>query len=428
MKMKQKVFKTSALALLCGSLLLPAGNALAAPSSREMQAMRAEIESLKRQNEALLERLERMEQGVANQDARIQAQEQQLAAQKEEAKEGEGKSILHEIGERLTIHGTIDSDLRFRGGISGEDGVLYARDSNEIAIDAVELEIGAQLTDWAQATVIFKWEDDSFFVDEVYTVLGGTETWPLFLKVGKYVTPFGDFTTNMLQDPFTQVLGELNEGAATIGYTKDGFTAAAFVYNGFDKFKDGETKHRINGVGAAVRYDYEEEDGLKASVGAGIVSNLASSSAISDYFADELEQESTPDLVPGLNLHGSVGYGGFAALVEYTTALDDFSGVRDSEGELTDLNGMRPAALNGELAYTADLSGFETTFALGLQKTWESAILGLPEWRYSAAVGVGLTEGLTLTMEYFRDKDYDEADNGTDDNGYGFTTRLSYEF
>ncbi len=423
MKMKQKVFKTSALALLCGSLLLPAGNALAAPSSREMQAMRAEIESLKRQNEALLERLERMEQGVANQDARIQAQEQQLAAQKEEAKEGEGKSILHEIGERLTIHGTIDTDLRFRRGISKEEGELrpYARDSNEIAIDAVELEIGAQLTDWAQATVVFKWEDDSFFVDEAYTVLGGTETWPLFLKVGKYVTPFGDFSTNMLQDPFTQELGELNEGAATIGYTKDGFTATAFVYNGLDRIRNDETKHRINGVGAAVRYDYEEEEGLKASAGAGIVSNIASAPVISEALE---ENEGSVDLVPGLNLHAGLGYGGFAALVEYTTALDNF---HVDELPFKD-SGAQPSALNGELAYTADLSGFETTFALGLQKTWESVALGLPEWRYSAAVGVGLVEGLTLTMEYFLDKDYDEADGGTDDDGYGFTTRLSYEF
>ena len=261
-------------------------------------------------------------------------------------------------------------------------------------------------------------------MDEAYTVLGGTETWPLFLKVGKYVTPFGDFTTHMLQDPFTQELGELNEGAATIGYTKDGFTAAAFAYNGLDRIKDGKTKHRINGVGAAVRYDYEEEEGLKASAGAGIVSNLASSPAISDYFAGELEQDSTTDLVPGLNLHGSLGYGGFAALVEYTTALDNFH-VRELPFKDS---GAQPAALNGELAYTADLSGFETTFALGLQKTWESVALGLPEWRYSAAVGVGLTEGLSLTLEYFLDKDYDEADEGTDDDGYGFTTRLSYEF
>lgn len=423
MKMKQKVFRTSALALLCGSLLLPAGNALAAPSSREIQAMRAEIESLKRQNQALLERLERMEQGVANQESRIQAQEQQLATQKEEAKEGEGKSVLHEIGERLTIHGKIDTDLRFRGGVSGLDGELYNRDGNEIAIDAVELEIGAQLTDWAQATILFKWEDESVFVDEAYTVLGGTETWPLFLKVGKYVTPFGDFTTNMIQDPFTKELGELNEGAATIGYTKDGFTAAAFVYNGVDRIRNDQIKHRINGVGAAVRYEYEEEEGLKASAGAGIVSNIASAPVISEYLEDE-GREGTVDVVPGLNLHGGLGYGGFAALVEYTAALDNF---KAHELPFKD-RGAKPSTLNGELAYTADLSGFETTFALGLQKTWESVALGLPEWRYSAAVGVGLVEGLTLTMEYFVDKDYDKEDDGTDDDGYGFTTRLSYEF
>ena len=34
----------------------------------------------------------------------------------------------------------------------------------------------------------------------------------------------------------------------------------------------------------------------------------------------------------------------------------------------------------------------------------------------------------TLTLEYFFDRDYDEADGGTGEDGHGFTTRLSYAF
>ena len=37
-------------------------------------------------------------------------------------------------------------------------------------------------------------------------------------------------------------------------------------------------------------------------------------------------------------------------------------------------------------------------------------------------------KNVTTTFEYFFDKDYSLSDGGTDNDGYGFTTRLAYEF
>ena len=37
-------------------------------------------------------------------------------------------------------------------------------------------------------------------------------------------------------------------------------------------------------------------------------------------------------------------------------------------------------------------------------------------------------EGTTLALEYYLDKDYSLDDGGTDEEGYGFTTRLAYQF
>ena len=153
--------------------------------------------------------------------------------------------------------------------------------------------------------------------------------------------------------------------------------------------------------------------------------NLASAGGISDALPrTEDDEPQLTDSVAGVNLHAGASYGPFSGLVEYTAALDSFDAAdlafRDG--------GAQPAALNGELAYSTAILGFDTVFALGMQKTWESLGLELAELRYSAAVAVALVEGATVTLEYFLDEDYDSSDGGTGDDGYGFTTRLAYEF
>lgn len=424
--MVRKVLSRAALGVVFGATCLGAGNVFAAPNQQaEIREMRAQIEELRRQNEALSRRLQQMEQGVANQNARIQAQEQKIEEQASATSKFE--EVMDKIGDRVSIHGSFDADLRFRGDYDSND-------TSEIAIDSIKVEMEAELAEWAKALMVFKYEEHEVFLDEGYLTLGATDDFPVFLKVGKMVTPFGDFRTYMLQDPFTQTLGEINDGTAAIGWSAGGFTASVFAFNGLDEVGDDA---QINGVGAAVRYDYEEEDGLSFSVGAGIVNNLASAGGVRDamprsmtmWVGEEevvidVEDAQLHDTIAGLNLHAGVGYAGFGALVEYTTALDDFD-ARDVEFQGA---GAQPSALNTELAYTMDIAGHETVFALGFQKTWEALALEFPEFRYSAAVAVGLIDGLTLTLEGFIDKDYDEGDGGTGDDGYGVTTRLSYEF
>ena len=52
----------------------------------------------------------------------------------------------------------------------------------------------------------------------------------------------------------------------------------------------------------------------------------------------------------------------------------------------------------------------------------------LPENRYIAATSMNVFEGTTVSLEYYFDEDYAVSDGGTDEDGYGFTTRLTYEF
>ncbi len=109
---------------------------------------------------------------------------------------------------------------------------------------------------------------------------------------------------------------------------------------------------------------------------------------------------------------------------EYTAALDSF----DSTELIFGSNGAEPIAWNSELAYTTVLWTKECVFAVGYQGSREALALELPEQRFITAASMAIFSGTTLTLEYYFDEDYAADDGGTGEDGYGFTTRLAYEF
>ncbi|NQS71435.1 MAG: LbtU family siderophore porin [Desulfobulbaceae bacterium] len=420
--MQTKRMSRLILAVFFGAAYLVVGgeNRALAGSTQELTELKTGIEILQKRNQELSRRLQNMEEALAGQNTRLQAHEVKINAQKRSDADSDPDSdLLGRLGKHVQLSGLIEGDLVFSGNYADED-------TSEITLSTVELGFDLLLADWANAFVLLKYEDgdddENIFLDEAYMTLGKTEAFPAFVTLGKLVVPFGEYSTNMLQDPFTQTLGEINEGALVLGWHKYGVTASAFAYNGLDELDDDE---EINGVGLALRYEHEQEEGLNWSLGAGWVNNIASADGIRDALPrTPADKPQLTDTVAGLNLHAKAAYGGFSALAEYSTALDSFA-VDDLAFKDA---GAQPASINGELAYGMEIVGHETVFALGIQKTWEALAMELPEFRYSASVAATLLEGLTLTFEYFHDEDYDTDDGGTGEDGYGFTTRLAYEF
>jgi hypothetical protein len=105
-------------------------------------------------------------------------------------------------------------------------------------------------------------DNEDLFIDEAHITLGKTEDFPFFLTGGKIYAPFGNFATNMIQDPLTQTLGEINSEGVIVGVEKNGFTASLFSYNGMNEGDDpaDDNNDSINGFGASLAYSYEQED------------------------------------------------------------------------------------------------------------------------------------------------------------------------
>lgn len=319
------------------------------------------------------------------------------------------------IHEFVKLSGLIEADA-----IVAED--YEGTDTSAFELSTVEFALEAKANDWASGLIVVDYEsedDDRLFVDEANITLGNTEAFPLFLTAGKVYAPFGHFATNMLQDPLTHTIGEINTSGVIGGFETHGITGTLLVYKGMNETGDDDT---IKDFGAELSYAHEAD---KTSVETGIswVSNLADAEGIVDVL-DAAGFDTVTSRVSGLSLHFCAAYGPFSLIGEYTTALDGFDPEQLAFGD----DGARPAAVNGELAYTTELLERETVFAVGYQESYEALALELPEERYIASVSMNILPGTTLSLEFYHDEDYATADGGTGEDGQTFTTRLAYEF
>lgn len=413
-KLHRRLALTTA-GMLCLLNTLPAQ---AAPAKSEIEQLKQQVQMLMQQNQQLNQRLTDMEKGMQSKPAAAPEKaviEEEIARQLKEKKSGPN------INEYVSLSGSIEGDYKLSQGRDGAN-------KSEFVLDTVELILDAKITDWATGKIVVDYDgddEDRLYLDEGHITLGNTEDFPFFLTGGKIYAPFGDYSTNMIQDPLTQTVGEINPKGVIAGYEHNGITATVFSYNGMDE--GDEDNDTINGFGASLGYSYEKE-GKSLQAGVSWVSNIGDSSGITDYLESDEDGKtavySITDEVPGLSLNLGGSYGAFSLITEYTTALDSFVAAELAFGD----NGAEPSAWNSELAYTTAIMDKETVFAVGYQKSWEAYALDIPEHRYITSASMTVFEGTTVILEYYLDEFYDQDPDAINDDGYGFTTRLAYEF
>lgn len=403
--------RTLVLAAASTCLMAGAGTVHAATASTaEIQELKAQMQILLQQNQQLNARINAMESTAQSPVPAKAAIEAEISRQLSEKKAGP------QINDYVSLSGSIEGDYKLS---QAKDGA----NTSKFILDTVELIMDVQLTDWATGKIVIDYDgddDDRFYLDEANITLGKTEDIPFFLTAGKIFVPFGDFSTNMIQDPLTQTLGEINPKGVIVGYEALGLTAAVFSYNGMDEGDDDNDT--INGFGASLGYAYEQEDG-GFNVGIAWVSNIGDSSTITDVINDN-GFDSISEEVAGINLNIGGQYKAFSAIAEYTAALDSFDASEVPYGT----GAAEPKALNTELAYSTSIMEKDTVFALGYQRSWEAYALDLPEHRYIASASMNIITGTTVSLEYYVDEFYANDPDAGEDSGYGFTTRLMYEF
>ncbi|MEN8217176.1 MAG: LbtU family siderophore porin [Pseudomonadota bacterium] len=285
----------------------------------------------------------------------------------------------------VSINGIVQVEARFNQDYDGND-------SSDFVADEVGVAIEAQVHKLVKAQIAFLYEEGAtdLEIDEAFVTLGESE---LYLAVGQFYVPFGNFESHMISDPLTLELGDAREKAAQVGFETGGVYGSIYAFNGATQ-EDSEDK--IDHYGANIGFAQETE-GFSYDLGVSYISDIGDSD--------------------GLGAHFLFNIGPVSLIGEYVTALDGFNG-----------KGAEPKAWNAEVGYSFEIGGKETTLALGYQGTEEMVAMELPESRILAGLSVGIYENTTFSFEYARDEDYKQSDGGTGKNADMMILQLAVEF
>lgn len=377
----------------CGvTSLLAASAALAGGASPLVQE---QIQELIEQNRVLTERLRQLEQKVGTQP---------MAATDD--------GILQQINSRVNLSGLVEVEMN-----SGED--FAGVDESDLALATVEFGLGVEVSEWVTADLVLLWDDEKFSVDEGIITIGNTDTHPLYGVAGRMFVPFGSFESSMITGTLTEELGETNDTALLLGMELPaGVSAAFYLFNGDVNETGDQNENEIKNFGFSLGYGFEN-DTIALSLGVDWINSVAESGALEEHFTSTIQ-----DYVEGLALHAVFSSGPFGVIIEHVSALDNF--VASELAFRT--TGAKPEAWNLEVSYTTELTGYETTFALGYQGTDEALALDWAEDRYIASVGVLIFENTALALEFMSEDDYSPADGGTGNDKETITMQLAVEF
>ncbi len=408
--MKKTIIGLAALAMLSGT----AGFAAAGDANYEEQ-----IRQLIEQNKRLTERVMKLEEHITRQSHHGEA-----VAATEHGGTETSHSLLQAINDHVELSGLIEVEMEF----ADIDGHTSAHDEEEsdINVSTVEVALDAQLSEWSSGHLLVLYEEDGdadFNIDEATITLGNLEKFPLYLTAGKMYVPFGSFETNMVSDPLTLDLGETNETVVQVGFESGGFYGSVYAFNG-DIVETGDDDE-IDAWGANFGYVYED-DHLSFDGGIDYISNIADSDEISHhvYHNHSRASHEIDDYVDGVAVHAALSMGPFSVIGEYVAALDEFENLEFG----FDNDGAEPEAWNLEAAFTTELMGKETTFALGYQGTDEAVELSLPEDAYLGTVRMEIFHHTGLAFEYAHLEYYGEDEGSRHDDADLATLQLEVEF
>jgi hypothetical protein len=382
------------IAMVVGFAGLVTASPAFASSDAKLEALKKQMQEIISRNQQLTRRVTELEKAVNKQDI-ISATE---TSSTHTSKKDEGAG-LQTIASSLTISGTIEVE-----GSWGED---YADESSsDIVLATADFALSAQPTDWATGTLAFEWDDkaDKITVDEAFITLGKTESYPGFVKAGRFVAPFGVYETQQIADPLGHDAFEVKEDAVMLGIESSGFATGAYVFNG-DTNEDGNERH-IEQYGASVVYGGGHW-AVEYNFGIDYISSVFDADGLSEWYPDSL----AGDYAAGAAAHAVISYNGIGLITEYITALDD-------------VNGLEPKTWQLEGFYTATIGEREVVLSLAFNQTDDLAGQ-LPENRISAAVSIGLFESIGFAVEYSHDSDYDINEGGTGGDADTITTQLA---
>ena len=313
---------------------------------------------------------------------------------------------------KLEFSGLVEAEFN-----SGKDHT--AAKGSDIVLAKIELGLDAQINDNVSAHLLMLHEDDDTdppVFEEGYINITNDA---LFLKAGRLIVPFGNFTSHMITDPLTLEIAEAHESGLEVGYESGGLRASVYAFNGASDLNKADSDV-VDDFGISLSYTMKSGS-MDLDVGYDYINNMAESDGLEGAV---INPGTIEEHTAGMALHAIINIDKLNIIVEYVTAADEFNTLD------LGFNGgkAKPTASNIELAYSLDMGGREMTFAVAHQTSADIDGSALPESRHMFSVSTTVADAAALTVEYTSANDYEISDGGTGESGGMLTAQLAVEF
>lgn len=241
------------------------------------------------------------------------------------------------------------------------------------------------------------------YVNKAFVTIGDLLRSPFYGTIGQYYVPFGTYSTIMVSDPLTKLLGRTKARAITLGFQPQGdnvIYAATYLFRGDSHV--GSIDH-INNGGLNLGYRFNVKCwSFSGDVGGGVIGNLADSGGmqIGTGFDDD---EELSHRVPAYNLRGNFNVGSHIDLIgEWITASRHFSAQDMSFND----HGAKPSAFDLEGAYSFYAWDKPSSLGLGYNKSYQAEAMGIPLNRSFVVINTSLWRNTLQSLEFRRDREY----------------------
>ncbi len=270
-------------------------------------------------------------------------------------------------------------------------------------------------------------------LQQAYVTIGDLNCFPVYLQLGRQFQDYGRYQIHPITRSLTQVLTETLRTSANLGFVLPmGFHGQIWTFDTPEK-KYTES-HSSFTYGASLGYDLFC-DQLGYGLGIGYISNMISVNDV-DLIARANEVNPTPAFtspfstgykhrVGAVDVYGHINTGPFSLVVDWTTALQNFS-IYDIRPNATVSNGTtffpattalgngaKPWAVSATANFAFNYWCKNQNLYLGYQTGDDLALFELPSSRWVLGYNIDMWKNTNFGVEWDHDTAYSSQKNGS---------------
>ncbi|HEV2613389.1 MAG TPA: LbtU family siderophore porin [Gammaproteobacteria bacterium] len=317
--------------------------------------------------------------------------------------------------------------LMLSGKVEGQG--IYATTYNsahtsKIDLTGAELDLIPIINKWAGGFVSLRYDNNPapnmpltnnsrVRLDQGYLTFGNLNRSPVYLTLGQFYVPFGNYSSLMITSPMTDSVFQTRARAVELAYQhpcNQGPYAQVFAFNGD---ANANNNNNIKNFGGNVGFGYSKGSAWNIDTSVGAITDVSDSIGMQQTFLpmgfagfSAGNNENLVRQVPGVAAHFNFGIGQFGMFDEYVTATSAFA----PQDLMYNGYGAKPSALNLEGFYNFHVMSKPSAIVASYGQTWQALAVGAPQYRYNVSFLTSVWRNTLQQIEFRHDINYSTSD------------------